>query len=1084
MPNKLSDEKIAEIRRRFAAGEQKKYIAKAMSIGTSTVGIYTDRIAPERLTDEQKKTIIARVVAGETKAAVAREFGVHKVTVNRLTRHVKRMRGRVPNVHKAKIIERGLAGEPVATIARGLSVSARTVSSILRKALADLALTEEQESAILLAREDQKPAQQIAAELKIPVKLVFAALGISMGAASSYSDEVREKAIRAVEQGESRLSVARRLGIGDSALGYWFKAAVACGAAKEPPKFPTKQDDHQFSWITRHDPRLEDWQKLIAAWFAAEKPAAAITINAVSAFIEKYLIGLNLPKQPADLLQRGALLPDFYETCCPKRSGTGQGYASTIYSLIEWVLDSEDFADHDDGDIIRLSNLYRNPINVLSGSRGDVPARPTQSGKVVMSYFLISDLRKRIVQGPNFKDWTWVQGMLGRETINGQAYAPDWFEVTADQLNQFGRNDPDIVWRLRNREEKTPVLEMWSPVRWVHALFHLQTPPRGGQARMVDSGEADTFIWNGGEFVPNTGPLRLGSAAAPRAQGVFGKPPQEDADKGAKVILYFNSNKTTDIGKSGKNMGHECAWPQLEALDENPYYWLAKLRDWQIKVNPITRLTRWAELVGVYKLSTRHMDDLAVYPDAAFLFRAPENSEHPNWPLSNSDTSKTWQKLMAAYQDVLAQEGITRPGGMPIELIDPDTGNAISSPHATRVSLITHLVLDGDVSVEVMMKLAGHARFIMTIYYTKAGLSHIQDAIKVGTEKLEAMKYATFERDLKNVSAELIRKKVVFNTEDWQTVLPVNPADRNALGWLHLHDGICLAGGNTNGEASLPGCHNGGPAIRILTKKLPLYGPVPGGIRNCCRCRWKCSGKEHIRGLAATYDNRSYHFHKQKEIARDTEQKRNDILRDKARVEAAGDPYTRMNALIEVENRHEAAMQKWQELAMDLVAIQQTIERVLQLPDAPDSPTALVANGDLLTLNMVIEETDSALLQLAGVAEDLQIYPNLDAGTAVYEFHDLMEQAFETQGHPLPRARLSEKEKLVFLNGIMRELERLANPENPILGRRKVVEFMERGESLEQMLGVKLKSVLQLADQAVQKPVTLRLVKKEGTHDE
>ncbi|MDP1732871.1 MAG: VPA1269 family protein [Sulfuritalea sp.] len=1080
MARRLSDEKIAEIRRRFDAGEHKKYIAKAMKIHANTVKIYTPRAAMPPLTDNQKKEIVRLVESGKSKPEVARQFGVAPATVSKFTTHVKRKPEAIPKEVKAKLIERAFAGEPLATISRDLKLHRGTVQSIVRRSFDDYLLTEAQKSAILVARADEQTVPQIAAELKIPVMVINKELGIDYGAVKP-SDEMREAVVRAVESGETLRSVSKRHGIGTNAIRGWVKAAIACGDAKAPRQFPSKRDDHRFTWITRQDPQLEEWQRLIAAWFEAERPSASAAIYAVSAFIDRYLIGLNLPKKPADLLQRGSVLPDFHETSCPKRSTAGRDYAIRIYKLIEWVLDTEEFADHDDGEIVRLSHLYRNPFNIVSGTSVDEPKRPPQSGKTVMPYFLISDLRKRIVQGPHFRDWTWVQGLLGRETINGQTNAGDWFGVTEDQID---KNDPDIVWRLRKREENTPVLEMWSPVRWVHALFHLQTPPRGGQARMVDSGEADTFIWNGSEFVPNTGPLRMGTGGTPRAQGVFRQPSQEDADQGARVVLYFNSNKTADIGKSGKDKGYECAWPKLEPLEENPYYWLAKLRDWQMKVNPIKRLTRWNELTGAAKLSARHKDELAEYPDTAFLFRTPEDKEHPDWPLSSSDSQKAWQKLMAAYQDVLAQEGITRPGGEPIELINPINGAAYSSQHSTRVSLITHLILDANVGVEIMMKLAGHARFIMTVYYTKAGLTHIQDAIKVGTEKLEAMKYATFERDLKNASAEQIRQKVVFNTEDWQTVLPANPADRNALGWSHLHDGICLAGGNTSGEATVPGCHNGGPVIRILAKKTPLYGPVPGGIRNCCRCRWKCSGKEHIRGLAASYDNRSYHFHKQKEIARETEQKRNEIMRDKARVEAAGDPYIRMNALIEVESRHEAAMQKWQELGMDIVAIQRTIERVMDLPDEPGSPTALVANGDLLTLNMVIEETDSELLQLAGVAEDLQIYPNLDAGTAVYEFHELMEHAFETQGHPLPRARLSQQEKLVYLNGIMRELERLANPENPILGRRKVVEIMDRGESLEKMLGVKLKSVLQLADHAVQKPIPLRLVKKEGTHDE
>ena len=1078
MTKQLTDGQIEEIRRRFDAGETKKDIAQTMKIAGVTVSNHTPRVQA-RLTASQKKEIVRLVEVGEGKAAVAKKFGVRFTTVARMTTHIKRTQDEIPQEVKAKIISRAFAGESCASIARDLKLNFVTAGAIVRKAVRDYALTDAQNTAILVAREEGKLVQQITSELKIPVAVVNKVLGIWMGAKNKYTDELRVAAIHAVESGESVRSVAKRLKCGYAAVSRWFDAAVERGEAKGLPKSQPKKDDHQFNWITRHDPQLDEWRRLITAWFEAEQPSVSLAVQAVSTFIDKYLIGLNLPKKPADLLQRGRLVPDFYAKVCAQ-SPAGRGYNTNIYNLIEWVLDTEEFADHDDGEIVRLAHLYRNPISVVSGTGYDEPRKNTQSGKTLIPYFHISDLRKRIVQGPNFKDWTWVQGLMGRGTINGQVNAADWFPVSEDKIDP---NDPDCVWRERQRESRPPVLEMWSPAVWVHALLHLQTPVRGGQARMADSGEADTFVWNNGQFIPNPSALSQGSASAPRAQGIFRQPPPEDADKGAKIVLYFNSNKTADIGKSGKDKGYECAWPELEPLEENPYYWLAKLRDWQMKYNPIDRLTRWNELTGNARLSPRHKRELAEYPDAAFLFRVPEETEHSGWPLSQNKCANAWQKLMTAYQHVLAEEGITRPGGEPIELIDPESGAAKSSPHATRVSLITHLILDADVSVEIMMKLVGHARFIMTVYYTKAGLTHIQDAIKGATEQLEAKKYATFERDLKNSSAEQMRQKVVFNTEDWQTVLPVNPADRNALGWMHLHDGICLAGGNTSSESSVPGCHNGGPVIRVLSGKGDvLHGPVPGGVRNCNRCRWKCAGKEHIRGLAASYDNRSYHLHKQKEVAIAAERERNRIMQDKARMEAANEPYTRIRDLIESERRYEAAMQRWMELGTDIAAIQRTIERVMVLPDNPDSPTALAANGDLLTLNMVIEETDSELLQLAGVAEDLQLYPDLDAGTAVFEYHELIEHAFETQGHSLPRARLSQQEKLTYLNGIMRELERMANPENPILGRRKVVEIMDRGESLEQMLGVKLKSVLQLADQAIPKPVTLRLVKKEGTH--
>jgi len=73
-----------------------------------------------------------------------------------------------------------------------------------------------------------------------------------------------------------------------------------------------------------------------------------------------------------------------------------------IHALIEWVLDSPGFADTDGDEPIRVTDLYRNPINLNAG-RGDAITRNTESSKVVMPYFIVADLRKRIAQGPNFR---------------------------------------------------------------------------------------------------------------------------------------------------------------------------------------------------------------------------------------------------------------------------------------------------------------------------------------------------------------------------------------------------------------------------------------------------------------------------------------------------------------------------------------------------------------------------------------------------------------------------------------------------------------------------------------------------------
>lgn len=1074
----LTDAQKDEIQRRFGAGESKSDIARAMNLGVNCIGHHTPKVRVKvSITEEQIREIVSLVQNGKSKAAVARKLGVARTTVNRHTNHIRLASPETPPEKKTEVVRRALAGDAISAIARDLDINPSVTYRIAQHALHDYELSDSQKSAIQAAWDEGKSSSQIASKLTIPLMIVNQILGIYSG--NRYPDEMRESIIRAIESGESSTIVAGRYDLPHQTACEWFNAAVARGAARRPDKLPGKDDDLQFSWITRLDPELGEWRELIVGWFETEKLSFNTARLAVTAFIERYLISANLPKKPADLLQRpqnsGLLLPDFYETGCPK-GPSGRRYNAKIYEFIEWVLDSPGFADTDGGEPIRFTELYRNPIDPNAGN-GDMGIRNTESTKVVLPYFLVADIRKRIAQGPDFKDWKWVQGLSGYETINGQVKGGDWFPVTEDKID---RDDPDCVWRLRPRVKGSSVLEMWSPVRWVHALVHLQTTTRSGQLRMVDSGEADTFIWQGGQFIPNPGPLRQGSARKQRQQGIFRCPSAEEAVQGVKVSLYFNTNKTADRGKVGAAKGFECPWPQMPNIEEDPYYWLAKLRDFQMKYNSIDALTPWRELKGAAKLSAKTNEQTAEYPDTAFLFRTPENIDHPNWPIGSGECYLAWQKLLAAYEKTLADECIRHPSGEPIELINPMRGTAWSSPHATRVSLITHLILDGDVPPVIMMKIAGHARFIMTIYYTKVGLAGIQSAIKVGSEKIEASKYQTFERDLLGTQTERMREKVVFNAEEWQAVLPANTADRNPLGWLHMHDGICLAGGNTGSDFSAPGCHNGGAAIIAETvAKKARYGPVPGGVRNCCRCRWKAAGKQHLIGLAATYDNRAFHMHKAKDDAIASERERNRLMQDKARVESDNAPYTRIRDLIDAERRHETAMQKFQELAQDVATLHRTIERVMALPDNTDGPSTLAAQGDLITVNMIIEDTNSKLLQLATICADVEFFPDLDSGTAIFEFSQLLDHAFEREGQPMVLARLSEREKLAAANAIMRELERQAHPENSFLGRRIVVEILDRGESLEKILGVKLKDVLQLANHDGYKPVPLRLFQKE-----
>lgn len=1070
LPLTITPEMKDEVLRRVKSGQKKTQIAKDLNLSKAVVYKFSPKTV---LTADEIEQIVQLVDAGKSIDEVARQFHRSPNYLSKYVRHISKKAKRAAAFPEVR--RRILAGENMSSVAHYFGYSDTSMSKIVSRVLRDFELNEEQINAIFQARRDGKKIVEIASKLSLPLRCVRDSLGVN-NEPHKLTKNDRNAAVNAVAAGRSRAEVANELGVSRPLVCIWFREAVERGDVKKPSKM-AKTDDFDFLWISRKDPELEDWRKLIIGWYEENKPNFSTALAAITLFIDKYLIALRLPKKPADLLRRGQLWPDFFDAVCPKKSNRGHELNRIFYQFIEWVLDSEHFADVSDYGVIRLSNIYTNPFKPDSGNESGI--RRSESSKVVMAYYLISDLRKQIVQGIHFKDWIWVQGLGGTETINGQQYAADWFPVAEDRIDQ---NDPDCVSRWRHRENDPPILEMWSPVRWVLQLLHLQTTTRVGQARMLDSGEADTFIYSNGEFVLNSGPLKLGTIRKPRQQGVFRRPSERDQMDGAKVYLFFNTNKTADIGKNGDNKGFLCPWPQLENLDEDPYYWLEKLRDWQMKYNPINRLTSWTELTGGRKLSAVSKEKLAEYSDTAFLFRAPEYPEFTG-PIGAAQSNHSWKKLMAAYECILLKKEIRHPSGKPIQLINPENGFPWSSPHATRVSLITHMILDGNVPIELMMKVVGHARFIMTVYYTKLSLGSMQDAIKDAVGKLDAIKYESFERDLLSIEEEKIRNKVVFNAEDWTTVLPSNPAARTPLGWLHMHDGICLAGGNSELE-HLPGCHNGGAKItNAIDNKKSRHGPVPGGVRNCCRCRWKCAGKVHVPAMAASLNNRSYHLHRASTRAISAERERNLILQEKAEVESSGQLYRRTTELIDAERRYEASMQMMQQLALDIVEIHTQIERALSLPDNVDGSLTLAAQGDVIALNAVLVDVDSELMVLAGICADVEFYPDLDPGTAVFEFAQLLDQAFERDGYPMILARLSEQEKLTCANAIMRELERQADPDNCILGRRKVVEIMDRGESLENILGIKLKDIRKLAVPNERKIASIRLVGRQKEND-
>lgn len=828
-----------------------------------------------------------------------------------------------------------------------------------------------------------------------------------------------------------------------------------------------RETDANLGWVAREYPQLETWRVLAVDWLKGEPRGVGHRLKALVAFFERYLVKQGIPLDPAVLLGRNTVLPNFYSTACPD-SKSGIQYNNAIHAFLHFVLLREFSEAADDGQPV-VSPAFRNPVPRMSKS--GMPKRD-ESVHSPLPYGYIDELRQMLAAGPHFCDWQWAQSALGAELGARGRLAPDWFEVTEDRID---RNDPDCVWRERPIKKKGTVLEMWSPVRWLALLVKLILPLRTFQVRMLDSGEADTWRYSAGEWTLNPSRLAQGSERRPLQQGVFRRSnPLSDGEE-SSTVLYINTNKTADIAKSGPEKGYLVPWPSGGPVHQDVFYWLEKLRNWQEKYNPVSRRTSWTELDGRHIIAKSDMQ-LAGYPDACFLFRLPEVTENErHLPMSDRPMFSGWFRLLEALELRLADRGETHRNGTSIRFLPPpDEQNrgqtTLFSLHSLRVSLITALALEGQVPFPILQKLVGHSRLLMTLYYTKPGATHIRDVLLGAAERLEARKELSIQNFLLDTAHdELLQKAICNSVPSLAAAIPQHPAARNPAGWMPMHHGLCLVGGNTSeveDNGAVGGCYNGGANIGSPT--VPKYGAVPGGSRNCVRCRWFVTEPHHLPALAAHFNTLAYHFDEARNACLAREQELQGLKKQKADAEDAGHPFACQDAYRQAERVWESAMKRFSDLAEDLVACWRLIERCKAALDITQGDgTQLVMVGEVADVKVAFEETESELLQLSGVCESVEVYPDLEPGKAVFRRSQLLDGVLYRDDLPPVFMLLSEQEQLLAGNAFMRRLAQQMNPANPVLGQREVIRLMDAGVRLSQHFNVDLASLLH-ADRPVQ----------------
>lgn len=845
-------------------------------------------------------------------------------------------------------------------------------------------------------------------------------------------------------------------------------------------KSSAKTSDMQLKWVTELRPELESWRQYAVEWLSAETKGVDTRLKALVAFFGRYIVGLNIPSDPSFLLKRNSVVPDFYLTCCvtgtdgkDKTDGHSVNNNNRLSDFLDWVLNKHFSIDDDDG-FPMISPAFRNPVPYRSLNGGWTNRESVHSP---LPFGFIEDMRLMLCQGPHFRDWVWAQGALGGEPGSEGGDGSDWYSVNEGDID---KDDPDCVWRIRHYEAGHRELQMWSPVRWVGLLVKLQIPLRMMQVRMLDSGEADTWRYAEGAWSENKHRLAEGSERQPLAQGVFRRV-SHLKDVTAPAILYVNTNKTADQKKSGPAKGYEVPWPCSGPIHQNPFYWFERLRTWQEKYNPLERRTSWSRL-GPTRIPLKSAEQLATYPDACFLFRTRELPlGERDLPMNINAMNRPWFHLLLALQERLMKTGQHDAGGIPFAFVPPPEERRGSTTYfpmqSLRVSLITALALDGMVPFPILQKLVGHSRLLMTLYYTKMGPAYMAVQLEEGMARLDAKTAGTIKRFAAEANyAELLKKTVYNSAASLKNAIPEDAAARNPAGWMLLHNGMCIVGGNTSEveeNKKIGGCHNGGP--NIGTDLKPKWAPVPGGSRNCVQCRWFMTQPQYLPSLVATFNNYAYHFDEARNACMAADQKLQAVRKTKYEVENEGGTFEQMPEFLEFERVSEIAMKRFSDVAEKLVATWRLIDRCsTALREDLSNGNQLIAVGSVSDINVAFDETESELLQLSGVCEGVEVYPDLEAGKAVFRRSQLLDLALMREGTSPVFIAMSEADQLACGNAFMRQLASQASTTNTPLGVRRVVELMDSGAQVGQMLGIDLATLIPTPGANTRKVIPIR----------
>lgn len=773
------------------------------------------------------------------------------------------------------------------------------------------------------------------------------------------------------------------------------------GKAKEKRVRGTISDD-TLAYATSLDSNLEQWRVLAAEWLGTLREGKAEAMKSLKTFLVDYVHGQRLENDPAKFLRAGYRVPCLYASCLSHLKTKNQVTKrfTAVSRFIDSVLTHYYSVEDDHGTRI-VPSEFRNPIPALPEAVGGHAGQSPESNKNVLPYHFIGQLRSLLcpAEAKSFADWRWAQ------TTDGNS-GGSWFVVPFELIDT---NDLDCVWRLRKTSDGERkkygygdfVHELWSPVVAVSIYLKLQLPLRTYQVRMLDSGEADTHRYVQGKWIKNTGPLAKGTKKNPYHRGVF-RQMTDDIKHVSMTGLYVNTNKTADRGKEEWSKGYTIPWEHPEVLR-----WLEKLRDWQAKYNPSAAPTSWTDLELKHLGSPKADASLTSMGSSCFLFRdaAGQGDDRFKPIAASSVLDGFWYKLLQALENQCAANKVLDLAGNPLVFVRAETQATTYYPlHSLRVSLITAYALEGGVPMAILSKcIAGHARLIMTLYYTKAGITYCTETMDAATKRLMVNEQENYARWLKDKTYEQMEASAAFN--DPAAIRAVMQVMQYGSSLVKDDKGFCPKGGW--------GCDSGGVHVNDDTGRV-TYGEVPGyPQKNCPRCRWFLTGPAFIDGLNNHWNHIQLQMGDVGERVAKFEGQLISLEDQQFECQENDLHFLEQDQLNTLRKIYQAEVEKNNRHAEDSSATYRLIARCATLAKGSQESDGiqLIAVGALQDVHVAIDEC-SKLQQVLNAVAGSTVYPEHDVSKAVLQAGNAYDMMLENNGKKPVFFRLSDEDKL------------------------------------------------------------------------